>query len=75
MRVEPFVVEVPPSTLDDLRERLVHTRWPNAVPEEGWERGTNLGYLRSLVEDIRAFFRSRRSTSGAADAVGSSIER
>jgi hypothetical protein len=28
-----------------------------------------------LVEDIRAFFRARRSTSGAAAAVASSRER
>jgi microsomal epoxide hydrolase len=34
--------EVPQNTLDDLRERLVHTRWPDAIPEEGWERGTNV---------------------------------
>jgi pimeloyl-ACP methyl ester carboxylesterase len=49
-RVTPFVVDVPESTLDDLRERLANTRWPVAVFEEGWEHGTNLGYLRTLAE-------------------------
>jgi microsomal epoxide hydrolase len=50
MRVEPFVVNVPQSTLDDLRQRLVRTRWPDAVLEEGWERGTDVRYLRTLTE-------------------------
>jgi microsomal epoxide hydrolase len=49
-RVKPFVVDVPESTLDDLRERLVRTRWPVAVFEEGWAHGTNLGYLRTLAD-------------------------
>ncbi len=34
--------------LDDLRRRLAATRWPDASGD-GWERGTDVGFLRALV--------------------------
>lgn len=48
--VEPYRIELPPPLLDDLRERLGRTRWPNAVDGAGWDYGTNSGYLRDLVD-------------------------
>lgn len=36
-------------TLDDLRERLARTRWPDEVQGAGWNYGTNLEYLKALV--------------------------
>ena len=50
MTVQPFVVNVPPHTLDDLRERLARTRWLHGPPDAGWERGTSAAYLKELVE-------------------------
>jgi hypothetical protein len=47
--MEPFRIAVAQDVLDDLRERLSRTRWPVAVAGTGWDRGTDLGYLRSLV--------------------------
>lgn len=35
--VEPFVVDVPEAVLDDLRDRLTRTRFPEQVAEEGVE--------------------------------------
>src|SRR5262249_18258602 len=35
--------------LDDLRERLRHTRWPDAAPGLPWGQGTDLAYLKDLV--------------------------
>lgn len=49
MEIEPFVVDVPAATLDDLRERLARTAWPDEVPDAGWDYGANLGYMRELV--------------------------
>ena len=49
MSIEPFKIAVPQATLDDLRERLAHTRWPDEVEGAGWNYGTNLGYLKELA--------------------------
>jgi microsomal epoxide hydrolase len=44
----PFTVHVPDGVLQDLRERLARTRWPDEAPGTGWCHGTDLGYLRDL---------------------------
>lgn len=49
MTVEAFTINVPQDTLDDLHNRLAHTRWPDEVEGAGWDYGTNLDYLKSLV--------------------------
>jgi len=48
--VEPFVLHVPESALDDLRRRLAATRWPEAETAEGWTQGVPLDRAKSLVE-------------------------
>jgi pimeloyl-ACP methyl ester carboxylesterase len=50
MSVEPFEVKVPQAALDDLRERLAATRWPDEIRDAGWDYGANLGYVRELCE-------------------------
>src|SRR5580658_10340326 len=47
--VEPFRIAVPDAALADLRERLKNTRFPDEVPDTGWEYGANLAYLTELV--------------------------
>src|SRR5215469_144983 len=49
-RVEPFQIHVPEEVLSDLRERLARTRFPSEIPGSGWDYGTNLAYLKQLVE-------------------------
>ena len=49
MSMQPFTIAIPQATLDDLRERLARTRWPDEVEGAGWDYGTNLDYLKSLV--------------------------
>jgi microsomal epoxide hydrolase len=46
----PFRVDVPDLVLDDLRDRLVRTRWPDQIPGSGWDYGTDRAYLRELCE-------------------------
>jgi hypothetical protein len=46
--VIPFRVDVPEAELDDLRERLRRTRWPERETVDGWSQGVPLGYLREL---------------------------
>jgi epoxide hydrolase len=48
--IRPFRIEIPQSDLDDLCERLAHTRWPDELPGVGWSRGVPLNYLKELAE-------------------------
>ena len=48
--IRPFRIEVPQADLDDLRERLGRTRWPDELPDAGWDYGVPVGYLRDLAE-------------------------
>lgn len=45
-----FRIEVPESDLDDLRERLARTRWPDAATAQGWRQGVPLDYARELCD-------------------------
>jgi epoxide hydrolase len=47
--IRPFRVDIPQADLDDLRERLHRTRWPDELPGVGWSRGVPLGYLQGLA--------------------------
>jgi pimeloyl-ACP methyl ester carboxylesterase len=60
MEARPFVIDVPQATLDDLRERLQRTRWPDEVEDAGWDYGTSLAYLQDVVEYWRTRFDWRR---------------
>ncbi|MBO19599.1 MAG: multidrug MFS transporter [Chloroflexi bacterium] len=56
MAVQPFKVEVPDSVLDDLQARLERTRWPDELPGTGWDYGSNMDYIKELVEYWRTKF-------------------
>jgi pimeloyl-ACP methyl ester carboxylesterase len=47
--IEPFEIAVEESVLEDLRERLARTRFPDQIEGTGWEYGTPVPYLRELV--------------------------
>jgi hypothetical protein len=49
MAPRPFSIEVPDAVLDDLRERLGRTRWPEPIPGTGWERGADVAYVRQAL--------------------------
>ena len=59
-RVEPFKIEVSDEILKDLRERLDRTRFPDEVPDTGWEYGANLAYVKELVEHWRTRYDWRK---------------
>src|SRR5215813_7077732 len=48
--VRPFTIEVDEAVLVDLTRRLDATRWPDQVADSHWAFGTDLGYLRTLVD-------------------------
>jgi epoxide hydrolase len=47
--IRPFRIQIPQADLDDLRQRLARTRWPDTPPGIGWDRGVPLGYLKELA--------------------------
>ena len=54
--VQPFAIHVPDEVLADLRERLTRTRWPGEIPGAAWDYGSNLAYLKELVDYWRTQF-------------------
>jgi pimeloyl-ACP methyl ester carboxylesterase len=48
-RIAPFTSRAAPAALDDLRRRLVATRWPDGPVDGGWSLGADLTFLRELV--------------------------
>ena len=50
MSIQSFEIAIPQATLDDLRARLAHTRWPDEVEGAGWDYGTNLQYMKELTD-------------------------
>jgi pimeloyl-ACP methyl ester carboxylesterase len=47
--IRPFRIDIPQADLDDLRDRLARTRWPDQLPGVGWTRGVPLDYLKDLA--------------------------
>lgn len=50
MNVQPFKVCIPEATLQDSRELLTRTCWPDEIPNTGWDYGANLAYLKELIQ-------------------------
>ena len=49
MQPEPFQINISDDLLEDLRNRLRATRWPDELPGVGWEYGSNMDYMKELV--------------------------
>jgi microsomal epoxide hydrolase len=60
MRPEPFQIHVDEAVLADLNRRLAATRFPDEVPDNNWRCGTDLAYLKSLIEYWRTGYDWRR---------------
>ena len=63
MQPEPFSVHIDDEVLEDLRNRLASTRWPNELPGTGWDYGSNLDYMKELVDYWRNDFDWRAQES------------
>jgi pimeloyl-ACP methyl ester carboxylesterase len=46
--LEPFQVRVDDTAIADLRERLIHTRWPERETVDDWSQGVPLADARDL---------------------------
>jgi pimeloyl-ACP methyl ester carboxylesterase len=61
LRPQPFKLAAPDSALEDLRERLARTRWPVAIPDEGWDLGSDRRVIARLVRRWLADYDWRES--------------
>ncbi len=66
--IRPLGLAVPQADLDDLRDRLARTRWPDELPGVGWTYGQPLGPL------VRSPTRNWPST-GARPTTGALTRR
>ena len=46
--IEPFRIDVGDDVISDLGARLGATRWPQTLPDAGWDYGTDIDWLREL---------------------------
>ncbi|HEX6483314.1 MAG TPA: epoxide hydrolase [Ktedonobacteraceae bacterium] len=60
MSIQPFTIAIPQAVLDDLRDRLGRTRWPQQLPGVGWSRGIPLDYLKGLADYWRTGYDWRK---------------
>ncbi|OLS96309.1 epoxide hydrolase [Pseudonocardia sp. CNS-004] len=58
-----FRIAVPESDLDDLRDRLARTRWPDGATAPGWRQGVPLDYARELCDHWARRYEWRRCES------------
>ena len=48
MNFSGFQIPFSQTAVDDLRDRLGRTRWPDEVPGSGWEYGLDLHFLKEI---------------------------
>ncbi len=47
--IRPFRIDVPQAALDDLKQRLARTRWPEKETVDDWDQGIPLAYAQELA--------------------------
>ena len=58
--IHPFTLAVDQAELDDLRDRLERTRWPEAELVEDWSQGAKCEKVRALIDYWRTCYDWRR---------------
>src|SRR6476619_1316665 len=53
--IRPFTISIAQEALVDLQHRLAHTRYPVEAPNDSWEYGTPVGYLKKMVAAWQQF--------------------
>jgi pimeloyl-ACP methyl ester carboxylesterase len=67
--VEPFALHVAEAQLDDLRDRLRQTRWPEPATAPGWDQGVPLERLREVCATWAEDY-DWRATERRLNAIG-----
>jgi microsomal epoxide hydrolase len=58
--IHRFRIDLSSEVLDDLQRRLQNTRWTSQIDGTGWEAGTDVAYLKELVNYWQYGFDWRR---------------
>ena len=53
---KPFTLSIETAAIDDLKARLALTRFPDQAPEPPWTYGTDVGFMRRLIDYWRDSF-------------------
>src|SRR6266852_4849518 len=48
--IRPFRIEATETELEDLRRRLLATRWPEPEKVDDWSQGVPLSYLKDVID-------------------------
>lgn len=48
--IRPFRIDIPQRDVDDLGRRLELSRWPDELPNVGWDYGVASGFLPGLAD-------------------------
>ena len=46
--IKPFSANISEEILDDLKNRIKNTRWPDEISNSNWNYGTNLSFIKEL---------------------------
>ena len=60
---QPFQIHISQTILDDLKQRLSQTRWPDEIDNENWKMGTSEVYLKELCAYWQNGFNWRKQES------------
>ena len=58
--INSFRFDIPEQTLNDLKQRLAGTRWPEAETPDDWTQGVPLAYMKELCDYWRDGYDWRR---------------
>jgi hypothetical protein len=58
--INPFRIDIPQADLDDLRDRLARTRWPDEPLGTGWSYGVPSSYAKEPAEYWRTAYDWRK---------------
>jgi len=58
--IRPFRIDVSAADLEDLRDRLARTRWPDELPGVGWSYGVSRDFVNEMTELWRTSFDWRK---------------
>jgi pimeloyl-ACP methyl ester carboxylesterase len=58
--IRPFRIEISDAAIENLRDRLAATRWPDELPGVGWSYGVALDFVKDMTEYWRASFDWRK---------------